>query len=167
MEMREHIRRLLSLLVVGLAAAPAAQALIDAAAPGKLDMRRVTCEYPVRLTRDCSIWHGATRPIALGELRMSIAASRDGSVIYIDQVRQGPSHNGPGFGRPLGSRVKGRMGQIIHELEQTLSCHGISLQRLRPVTRGRKVHGYFVEFSDNAYELLMQYTVLESEHWLH
>ena len=37
---------------------------------------------------------------------------------------------------------------------------------MRTMRRGRRVAGYFLEFSGNAYEFLKQFTVLESEYWL-
>jgi hypothetical protein len=47
-----------------------------------------------------------------------------------------------------------------------LEHEGIRLERMQTVRRGQKVVGYLLEFSDNAYDFLKQFTVLESEHWL-
>ena len=56
--------------------------------------------------------------------------------------------------------------EAIDKIGMALGEQGIRLERVRPVHRGRRVTGYFLEFSANAYEYLRQFTVLESEHWL-
>jgi hypothetical protein len=135
--------------------------------PAELSHLKVTCEIPVRLTHDCSIWHGATRPIAFGAFRMTLAADRDGTTILLTQLRPRPDHNGSRFQRPSGRQAHlSRARAAIDEIGAALEDRGIRLQRVQPVRHGRGVAGYFLEFSDNAYDYLRQFTVLESEHWL-
>lgn len=142
-------------------------ASIRPADPGEYSNQNITCEFPVKLTHDCSMWQGATRPIAFGNHRMSLAAGSDGRTILLSRVRPGPDHNGFRFrAKPVGrTRILQSM-RAIQCIGDALEHEGIRLQRLQPVHRGHRVEGYFLEFSDNAYDYLKQFTVLESEHWL-
>ena len=128
---------------------------------------RITCEFPFKFTHDCSPWHGATRPIAIGGFRMTLAADSEGRTILLSRVRQGPDHNGYRF-RPHPSSRPGRQRSLraVQCLSNALEQEGIRLERMQTVQRARKAVGYILEFSDNAYDFLRQFTVLESEHWL-
>lgn len=135
--------------------------------PAAYSSHRVTCEFPIKLTHDCSIWKGATRPIAFGDYRMTLAAGSDGKTILLSRVRPGPDHNGYRFRPgPKGKSAEKRSMRAIQCLGAALKHEGIRLERLQTVHRGRRVEAYFLEFSDNAYDYLKQFTVLESEHWL-
>jgi hypothetical protein len=135
--------------------------------PAEFSSHKITCEFPVRLTHDCSIWQGATRPIAFGDYRMTLAAGSDGKTILLSRVRLGPDHNGyrfrPGPESKLG---QGRSMRAIQCIGAVLENEGIRLERMQTVHQGHRVAGYFLEFSANAYDYLKQFTVLESEHWL-
>ncbi len=128
---------------------------------------RVNCEFPFRFTHDCSPWQGATRPIAIGGFRMTLAADSKGQTILLSRVRQGPDHNGYRF-RPHPSSKPGRKRSLraVQCLSNVLEQAGIRLERMQAVQRGQRAVGYILEFSDNAYDFLKQFTVLESEHWL-
>lgn len=144
-----------------------AQAAVRNVPANPLNARNVTCDFPVRLTRDCSIWQGATRPIAFDRYRMTLAADRNGRTILLSKLRPEPSHNGPEFGSALASPApRYSSADAIRRLEAALEDRGIRLERLRPLRRGQRVDGYFLEFSANAYDYLAQFTVLESEYWL-
>jgi len=150
-------------IVLGLA--PAAQASIPAG--GNAAARTLSCEFPVRLTRDCSVWQGATRPIAIGDYRMSLAADRDGRKVLVSRLRPGPDHNGAEFRRTLDRRWPQHSSRdAIGLIGTTLQDHGIRLERSQPLRQGRRIQAYLLEFSANAYEVLKQFTVLESEYWL-
>lgn len=158
--------RLYAASIVLLGLASTAQATVTASDPAQFSIRTITCEFPVRLTHDCSIWRGATRSVAFGDYRMTLAADSAGRTVLISQLRVAPSHNGPDFVATLGSSRKHSSADAIRRLETALADHGIRLERMQPVRRGRRVDGYFLEFSDNAYDFLKQFTVLESEQWL-
>jgi hypothetical protein len=149
-----------SILTIG--TATAVDASIRPTSTADYSSRRVTCELPVKLTHDCSIWRGATRPIAFADYRMTLAADSAGRTILLSRLRPGPSHNGTAF-RP---RPGGRSEQAIRLIGSALENRGIRLQSMRPVQRDGRVQGYFLQFSDNAYDYLKQFTVLESEYWL-
>lgn len=128
-------------------------------------LHRITCDYPFRLTRDCSIWHGATREIAFGDYRLNLAAAEDGRTLLVAGIRFAPDHNGTAFRDQRQDRGE-RALALIDQLDATLSQHGVRLERLLPVRRGRRIAGYFLAFSDDAYAILKDFTVLESHHWL-
>lgn len=152
-------------LLLGLLSA--GHASVRTFSPAEYSNQKITCEFPVKLTHDCSMWQGATRPIAFGDHRMSLAAGRDGRTILLSRVRPGPDHNGFRFrARPKGRAHEIRSMRAIRCIGDALEHEGIRLQRMQPVHRGRRLEGYFLEFSDNAYDYLKQFTVLESEHWL-
>lgn len=135
--------------------------------PAEYSTQKITCEFPVKLTHDCSMWQGATRPIAFGNHRMSLAAGSNGRTILLSRVRPGPDHNGFRFrAKPRGRAHEIRSMRAVQCIGDALEHEGIRLQRMQPVHRGRRLEGYFLEFSDNAYDYLKQFTVLESEHWL-
>ena len=162
------VKHRLYLLTAALAAlAPTGQASVRALDPADYASHSVTCEFPVRLTRDCSIWQGATRPIAFGDYRMRLAADSGGRTILVSQLRLGPSHNGQAFrdGGQATSRRTGSM-DVIRGIRTALEDRGIHLERLQPIRSGRRVNAYLLEFSTNAYDYLKQFTVLESEYWL-
>lgn len=151
-----------TLIIVAGLAGPV-QATVRVAEPFAYASHRVTCDFPVRLTDDCSIWQGATRPIALGDYRMSLAAGDGGRTILVSRVRPGPDHNGLMFRQGL----KGTPSSCaVEAISAALRAQGISLERMQTIRRGRRIEGYYLEFSDNAYDYLKRYTVLESEHWL-
>ena len=150
-------------LLVSLLAPLTALASLQRHNPTEYARHRVTCEFPVRLTHDCSIWQGATRPIAFADYRMTLAAGSNGKTLLISQLRLRPDHNGNAF-----RNHPGRQGALeaIRHIGAALEDRGIRLERLKAVHHGRRVAGYFLEFSDNAYAYLKQFTVLESEYWL-
>lgn len=159
--------RLYAASILCLVLAPAGQASLRASGPAHLAADAISCEYPVRLTRDCSIWQGATRPIAIGDYRMSLAADRAGRTVLVTRLRPGPSHNGNEFRRGPDRRwLHHSSEEAIRLIGEALEDRGICLERAEPVRRGRRIQAYLLEFSDDAYEVLTQYTVLESEHWL-
>jgi len=131
------------------------------------ESRAISCDYPVRLTHDCSSWRGATRPIAFGNHRMTLAAGEDGRTIMLSQVRPGPDHNGYRFRPGPRDRLHERRSlRAIRCIGNTLEHEGIRLERIHTVRHGRHTQAYLLEFSGNAYDILKQFTVLESEHWL-
>jgi hypothetical protein len=152
-----------SSILVTLLAPFTASASLQKMNPTDYARHRVTCEFPVRLTHDCSIWQGATRPIAFADYRMTLAAGSDGKTLLISQLRLRPDHNGNAFREQ--PRRLGALEAIRH-IGAALEDSGIRLERIQAVHRGRQVAGYFLEFSDNAYDYLKQFTVLESEYWL-
>ena len=98
---------------------------------------------------------------------MTLAADGDGRTVFISRLRPGPGHNGNEFRRTLDNRWPQHSSQeAIRQIGAALADRGIRLERTRPVRRGRSVTGYFLEFSDNAYDVLKRFTVLESEYWL-
>lgn len=146
---------------------PTSQASVRVLGPGAYSGDAMTCEAPVRLVHDCSVWRGATLPIAFGGFRMTLAADSDGRTILVSRVRRGPDHNGSRFRRMAGSKARLlHAAQAIDLIGAALQDRGIRLQRVQPLGHGRRVTGFFLEFSDNAYDYLRQFTVLESEHWL-
>lgn len=145
----------------------AAQAKVRSLDPEQYQSRAINCDYPVRLTHDCSPWQGATRPIAFGNHRMSLAAGSDGRTIMLSQVRPGPDHNGFRFRAGTRGRLHERRSlRAIQCIGDVLEAQGIRLQHVEAVQQGRRSKFYLLKFSGNAYELLKQFTVLESEHWL-
>lgn len=141
------------------------RAAIRPTQPGDLSHHRMTCEFPVRLTRDCSAWHGATRPIAVGEHRMTIAGDSGGRTLLVSRIRPAPDHNGHRFGTPSAQRHR-HATQAIEALRDLLDPHGVEIQRVSPITEEGRVVAYIVELSCSAYDYLKRFTVLEHEHWL-
>lgn len=153
------------LCVVAPVFAGKAHAAVQALATDELWLHRITCEQPYRLTQDCSIWHGAVREIAFGGYHMNLAAGPDGRTLLLAGIRHAPDHNGSAF-RKRG-KDRGELAlKVIDRIDAALAGHGIRLERLDPVRHGRRVAAYFLEFSDDAYAVLKQYTVLASHHWL-
>ncbi len=67
-ENKTSLRALISFLFALTIALPlSSQATIRSVNADDYANRHVTCHHPVRLTRDCSIWQGPTRPIAFGD----------------------------------------------------------------------------------------------------
>lgn len=147
---------------------PNGVAAVRALGPGDYSGQAMTCESPVRLVQDCSIWRGATLPVAFAGFRMTLAANGDGRRVLVSRLRRGPDHNGSRFRRTAAS--KARLLDAAQAIDligaATLRDRGIRLERVQALGRGRRVAGFFLEFSDNAYDYLRQFTVLESEHWL-
>lgn len=143
---------------------PLALAAVEVVAADRFGNHRMTCQAPVRLTQDCSIRQGPTRPIAVADYRMSIAADTDGRTILISQVRAGPDHNGRLFATGRDRHTVAIAA--IRTLRRLLRAEGICLERWQKITRADQIEGYLLTFSDAAYPVLRQRTVLESEHWL-
>ncbi|MCB1723598.1 MAG: hypothetical protein KDJ39_07875 [Gammaproteobacteria bacterium] len=152
---------LLAALLVGIAPSHAL-ANMQPVPASEFRLERLTCESPVRLTRDCSAWQGATRPILLGGYRMMMAADNDGSTVLVSRLKLCPDHNDSAF-VPASRRD---VGNALRQLGETLQRQGIELRRTQPVRDGRAVTAWFLEFSGNAYDYLKQFTVLGSEYWM-
>lgn len=152
-----------SLLTAGISPAPAQ---VRTLGPGTLANHAVTCERPVRLVHDCSVWQGALRPIALGDFRMTLAADREGTTLLLSRLRPRPDHNHNQFRTRSGRDDPPLADQALERIAEALRARGVEVLRVQPVRSGRRVAAWFVECSDNAYEYLRQFTVLESEHWL-
>jgi hypothetical protein len=140
------------------------RAAAPAVTPDRYAELRMTCAAPLPLTQDCSVRIGPTRPIAIERFRMNIAATSDGRTVFISQVRSEPDHNLGEFG-PWEDR-RAEAVAAIRAVRQVLQREGVCLQRWKSIRHGRRVRGYLMTFSDNAYALLREQTVLESEHWL-
>jgi len=152
-----------SILLLGLTASSQASIRATSGAAS----HTISCEFPVRLTRDCSIWQGATRPIAIGDYRMTLAADRRGRTVLVSRLRPGPDHNGAEFRRTPDRRWPQHSSRdALRLIGAALQDHGIRLERSQALRQGQRIQAYLLEFSDNAYEVLKQFTVLESEHWL-
>ncbi|MCB1790709.1 MAG: hypothetical protein KDJ27_15490 [Gammaproteobacteria bacterium] len=155
--------RLWPILCVLLIGAPQqAAANISTLGSGTFRLNQVTCEAPIRLSRDCSAWQGATRPIALAGYRMLLAADDGGSTVLISRLRLSPDHNDSVF-VPSERRMA---VNALRELSEALQQQGILLQKMQPVRQGRRTNAWYLEFSGDAYSYLKQFTVLESEYWL-
>lgn len=141
-----------------------ADARVQAIAPSEFVRHQVNCETPVRLAHDCSIWAGATRPIAFGRYRMLLAAGSDGRTILVSRLRPRPDHNGSQFSQGLSDRLSG--ARVIRLIGSALEDQGLRLERLQPIRNGQRIDAWFLEFSGDAYNYLKQFTVLESEYWL-
>ncbi len=139
-------------------------AAIGGAASPTYVRNNITCESPVRLAHDCSIWRGATRPIAFGQYRMRVAGGNNGRTILMSRLRPGPDHNRNAFCPNVSIHNAG--ADAIRLIGSVLEDKGIRLERLRAVRRGQRIDGWFLEFSGNAYDNLKKYTELESEYWL-
>lgn len=151
---------LAALPCVGLAA-------LQTSNPWDYSSHRVSCDFPVRLSQDCSIWQGATRPIAIGDYRMSLAGGADGRTVLVTRLRARPMHNlGALPDAALEVPRQPSVLEIADHIDQTLQAHGIRLENLQPVRRGGHIEGLYLVFSANAYDVLKRYTVLESEHWM-
>ncbi len=114
------------------------------------------------LSHDCSIWRVRPGP-SHSPITADLAAGRDGRTILISQLRHRPDHNGNAFRRQ--PHRQAALDAVRH-IGSALEDKGIRLERMQAVRRGRRVAGYFLEFSDNAYDYLKKFTVLESEYWL-
>ncbi len=136
---------------------------------GAADWRshRLTCQYPIQLAYDCSVWQGATRPIAVGRYRMHVAADRDGKTVLVMRLRVRPSHNGGEFAAGADSASNMPTSRdVVEYLGSTLARQGIRLERMREVLGNGRIDGFFLDFSSNAYDYLRGLTVLESEYWM-
>jgi hypothetical protein len=139
-------------------------AAVAVVTPDRYAQLRMTCATPLALTQDCSVRIGPTRPIAIDRFRMNIAAASDGRTVFISQVRSGPDHNLGEFAPSEDRRAEAVAA--IRAVRQVLQPEGVCLRRWETIRHGRRVRGYLLTFSDDAYALLREQTVLESEHWL-
>ncbi|MCB1800737.1 MAG: hypothetical protein KDI82_03520 [Gammaproteobacteria bacterium] len=155
-----HSRRALGALIVAIPQPASAKA--DSVSAGNFHLRSPTCEAPVRLSRDCSIREGATRPIALGAHCMLLAANEDGVTLLVSRLRLCPDHNDIAFV----ADEKRSVEAIIRQISAKLEGHKIYQQHRRPVRNGRKIAAWLLEFSGNAYGQRKQLGVLELEYWL-
>jgi hypothetical protein len=112
--------------------------------PDDFNNRSISCEVPVRLTRDCSIRQGANRRIVIDGLGMSLAADDDGDTLLITAPR------------PL---------EAVRRLTGRLRHRGICVQHVQPVRGSRGITGYYLQFSGNAYDYLRQYTTVDKSDW--
>lgn len=152
-------RLIFLLLAAGLAGA--SHAIVQPAAATQYAARAITCEAPVRLTQDCSAWHGAARAVAFDRFRMALAADADGRTILVSRVHLRPNHNGAAFQARSLHHASVRMQSAIDALQTALRHRGICLERVQAVRRGGRIDGYFLSFSADAYEYLKQFTVLD------
>lgn len=139
-----------------------AMAAIQTIPPGSLNSRIITCEEPVRLSRDCSEWQGATRRILIDRYAMSVAANEAGDTLLITGIH--PLNSGVGLSPrfPL-HRLKHQeiMAAGLQRLLESLQQRNIALQRITPVKNGNRLDGYFVRFQANAYDAATRYTFLQ------
>ena len=126
---------------------------------------QITCDRPVRLSQDCSAWRGATRRISIGKLRLTLAGDESGRTILITRVRPQPKHNGIVFsGRATPMILQRRLHEALGIIRSAVEDQGICLERLQPILRGQRLDGLYAEFSDNVYDFLKGFTILESGH---
>ncbi len=133
--------------------------------PSHYATHKVTCEQPVKLTRDCSIWRGATRQIRIAGYNMSVAADQQGQTLLVVNIHRQRNNAGLSMGFSFGGgSTKNRnntLRQGIGHLTSAIAQQGPELQRLVTMGHGHIEDGYFLHYTEDAYRHLEPYTVLQ------
>jgi hypothetical protein len=130
-------------MLLSVAVSPAASR-VNPVGAGQLSVNNVTCEQPVRLTRDCTIRRGANRAIRLGGVSMAVAADRDGDTLLL--AARDPR-------------------AALHRVADELEARGIQLRRAEALVGRRGVSGFLLHFDGDAYRHLQAFTVLDPVAW--
>lgn len=151
------------LAAFGLLASQHANAAIASIPPAHYNSHSASCERPIKLTQDCSDWRGTMRSLVFNGYKMRVAANSSGNNVLLTSIRPAANNMMFSMSFSLSSKRNARkqLNPTVQQLVKELEVHGVVLENVVPMTRGRYVDGYYLSFSDNAYQHLKRYTVIE------
>jgi hypothetical protein len=148
-----------SCLLSGCMAAGMGSSVVEAAVgeePINTDL--FTCTKPYLLEQDCSDWVRATRKVMVGDRRVAVAGSKDGTIVLVMEedtastvlARQISLHN------PDRNEAANENYRVVRAY---LDSKSVSVKRVRPVRTPARIDGYFLELGSDGYSLLKALSV--------
>jgi hypothetical protein len=119
-------------------------------------MGTINCHTPYELSRDCSKYRGATRTVSIEGSVVEMAGSGNGTVALIMDGMLPPVIPPAAFNLSLLESPASETYKetSIAKILRRLSKGGISLTRIRPITRKGRAYGFVIEMRGDGYALL-------------
>jgi hypothetical protein len=118
----------------------------------------LTCTKPYLLEQDCSDWVRATRKVMVGNRRVAVAGSKDGTIVLVMEedtastvlARQIYLNN------PARNEAANEDYRVVRAYFDSKS---VSVKRVRPVRTPARIDGYILELGSDGYSLLKELTL--------
>jgi hypothetical protein len=118
----------------------------------------LSCTNPYLLEQDCSNFWGANRPVMVGNRRVAIARSADGTIGFIMEEHR-PSKVlaiQTELQNPARNEAVNENYRVVRSYFDSKS---ISVKRVRPVRGVSSIDGYILELGSDGYSLLKDLSV--------
>lgn len=118
----------------------------------------MTCKKPYELSRDCSIWSGATRKIDIEGFELKIAGSEAGTEVLVMDAHLFKNSMSDIFtlNSPTHSQAS---NQSYNSVKKVLTAENISIKKAVPLRSFGNVDGYVLELDGDGYKKLIEYSV--------
>jgi hypothetical protein len=130
----------------------------SAAGEKPITLSGLSCTNPYLLEQDCSNFSGATRKVMVGNRRVAVAGSKDGTIVLLMDADTGFSE----FIRPLllsNPTHDTAVNENYRVVRAYFDSKSVSVKRVRPVQSARSIDGYILELGSDGYGLLKELSV--------
>lgn len=119
----------------------------------------LTCKDPYLLEQDCSSTWGATRKVMVGNRRVAVAGSKDGTIVLIMEADTASTllANQVSLHNPAHNEAVNENYRVVRAYFDSKS---VSVKRVRPVQAPARIDGYILELGSDGYSLLKELSVL-------
>ena len=133
--------------------------VVDAAVGEEpISMGGLTCKKPYLLEQDCSNTWGATRKVMVGNRRVAVAGSKDGTIVLLQEVDTASTvlANQISLHNPAHNEAVNEHYRVVRAYFDSKS---VSVKRVIPVQSARSIDGYILELGSDGYSLLKELSV--------
>jgi len=118
----------------------------------------LSCTKPYLLEQDCSDWVRATRKVMVGNRRVAVAGSKDGTIVLVMEedtastvlARQISLHN---------TERNEATNENYRVVRAYFDSKSVSVKRVRVVRMPAMIDGYILELGSDGYSLLKELSV--------
>jgi hypothetical protein len=145
-----------SCLLYGCVTAGMSSSVVEAAAGEKpISTGGLSCKDPYLLEQDCSNFLGATRKVMVGNRRVAVAGSKDGTIVLLMEPDTASTvlANQVGFHNPAHDEAVNENYRVVRAYFDSKS---VSVKRVRAVRAPERIDGYILELGSDGYSLLKE-----------
>jgi hypothetical protein len=147
---------IVSCLLFGCITAGTSSTVVESAAVEKpIHSGALTCKDPYLLEQDCSNTWGATRKVMVGNRRVAVAGSKDGTIVLLMEADTASTllANQVSLHNPTHNEAVNENYRVVREY---LDSKSVSVKRVRPVQAPARIDGYILELGSDGYGLLKE-----------
>jgi hypothetical protein len=124
-----------------------------------INVYRITCSKPYKLTQDCSFWTGAARDIAINGLEIKICGNDGGDVVVVMDGNATANYFKEFFTLNHENYHSDGTNNSFEAVKKVLLKAGVEIYRVRVIYNPQGIDGYVLELSSDGYSLLKKYSI--------
>jgi hypothetical protein len=145
-----------SCLLSGCVTSGMTSSVVEAAAGEKpISTGGLSCTDPYLLEQDCSNFWGATRKVMVGNRRVAVAGSQDGTIVLLMEVDTASVVLGNQIGLPNPAHDEA-VNENYRVVRAYFDTKSVSVKRVRAVRAPERIDGYILELGSDGYSLLKE-----------